>query len=269
MIAGDVAAAEDTNDNGSIDPDETIVVDLTKVGLGLSFDDGSINVGTGVTLLLTAAQANGKVITGEGSVTVTDFAGTAIDLSKITVTGEKVVELDQSATLNAGAKLGSFTLDLDEYQLTVSSAQATSLDKIVDDEGTGTLIVHGTQTADSLDFSGKADWNFGSLTLDGSGAADYFKAPLGVDSISFVGGNGADNYDVQGDQQVMIADFNMQVDELSIAKDGVAMVSATGVANFADVETGNRLDNKGILAIFGSDGADTITVSSGVNYLIG
>ena len=93
---------------------------------------------------------------------VTGLAGTAIDLSKITVTGEKVVELGQDATLNAGTKLGTFTLDLDTHDLTVSSAQAASLDKVVDDVGNGTLIINGTQTNDNLDFSGKADWDFGA-----------------------------------------------------------------------------------------------------------
>ncbi|UEM03210.1 cadherin-like domain-containing protein [Skermanella rosea] len=268
VIAGDIVA--DTDGSGSIDAGEQpIVVNLEDVGLGLSFDDGSIDVGVGVTLELTAAQANGKVITGAGNVTVTGLGSTAVDLSQITVAGTKTAEVSGTQTLNSATKLGTFGLELvEDARLTLSASQATSIDKIVGDEDSA-VIINGTAIADNLDFSGKEEWSFDSLTINGSGGNDYLKAPAGVDTITFNGGLGSDNFDVASDQTVTVQDFSLTADELNIDANGTARITVSGTADLSAVEEADRLENNGRLEITGSVNADTITGTSGDDVFMG
>jgi VCBS repeat-containing protein len=259
IIAGDLVSDLDN------------AIDLRNVGT-FTFDDDSIDVDAGVTLTLTAAQASGKTITGAGNVTVTGLGGSAVDLSGITVTGTKSVQVPTTTSLNTGTNLGTFEVDvLASATLTMSLTQAEAL---ADLTGAGTAIVNGTSVGDDMDFSGKVGWDIDHLTLSGLGGADFFRGPAGVENITITGGLGADIYEVLTGtvaHPTVISDFNFVVDELTIGADGVTKISVSASTDFAALETANRLENNGVLIVDASTASADVVIqgSAGSDYVIG
>ena len=246
-------------------------IDLSDIG-SFTFDDDLIDVGAGVTLTLTAAQASGKTITGAGNVTVTGLDNNAVDLSGITVTGIKSVKVPGTSSLNTGTKLGTFVVDvLTMGILTMSSAQAATLTDLT---GAGTAIINGTSVGDNLDYSGKTGWDIDRLTISGLGGADFVRGPAGVENITITGGLGADIYEVLTGtvaHPTVISDFNFTVDELTIGTGAVTQINVSASTDFTALETANRLENNGTLIIDGSAASAGITIngSAGADFIIG
>jgi len=95
----------------------------------------SVSVLAGRTLTLTAEQADAAAISGAGNVAVTALGDDAVDLSKVTVSGTKTVNVPESATLADGTKLGAFAVTVaDEATLHLTAAQASG--KTITGDGT-------------------------------------------------------------------------------------------------------------------------------------
>jgi hypothetical protein len=179
LVIGNVASGS-TND-----------ADLSGITADLAFDDNSINVATGATLTLNAAQADGVTITGAGTVELTATADAA-DLSNISAnldvsvaTGELTLPADvatgrtltltadqanglttggagtvsvTAAALTADADLTDITAELtiatvgvDGNTLTLTAAQADGV--ATSDSGSGTVVIEGLDGAAAYDLS--------------------------------------------------------------------------------------------------------------------
>lgn len=104
-------------------------------------------VASGQTLTLTAAQADGRVISGDGNVVVTDLGSSEVDLSGIAVNGTQTVQVNSSTTLHANTELGDCTVVVEAGNtLTLDAAQATA--QVV--TGTGNVIVTGVSDVTDL-----------------------------------------------------------------------------------------------------------------------
>jgi hypothetical protein len=274
VVSGPLNAGDDNN------------IDLTSLPTAFTFKDGSLVVAAGVTVTvtLTAAQADGKVITGAGNVLVEEFGDARVDLSNITVTGSKIAEVidesDDAVTLNAETKLGGFTLDVQSSNtLTMMAAQADSLVGLT---GEGSAIINGTFSAETLDYSSKTNWNIDTLTVNSLGGNDILQAPANVDYVTLNGGLGADTYVVdertEGTTPVQLGNFNMIVDVLAINEDGAAAIDLTdtdvtklfsnSVISFTAVEDDDRLTNSGTLLIQGISDGDSVAGSRGQDIFV-
>ncbi|MDC8443680.1 VCBS domain-containing protein [Halomonas aquamarina] len=212
-------------------------IDLTSIEKPFTFEGGELVVAEGVTVTLTAAQADGKVITGAGNVVVSELGDAEYDLSGITVTGTKTANVeddeDNAVTLNAATDLGEFTLDVQAGNtLTLSSAQAATAVLV----GAGAAVINGTVAGDTLDFSAKSDWTIDTLTINGGGGADVLTAPENVANVTLNGGSNADTFNVASGT-VTIGDFTPGVDELVIAADATATITLTADTDLSTTQT--------------------------------
>jgi VCBS repeat-containing protein len=266
QAAGTIVVAGPLEAEQGDEPDNAI--DFTSIEKPFTFAGGELVVAEGVELTLTAAQADGKVITGAGNVVVTELGDAAVDLSGVTVTGTKtanVEDSDNAVTLNAATDLGDFTLDVQtDNILTLTAAQAATAVLV----GAGTAVINGTAAGETLDFSGKTDWTIDTLEINGDGGADVLEAPQNVANVTLVGGTGGDTFVVNGrtttledvtPEPVTIGDFNFNSDELVIANSGEATLdlnTATGLVeggfDLAKLETLGRYSNEGVLNVVGS-----------------
>lgn len=233
VVSGDLAAIDGGDNN----------IDLAKLPADVTFDGGSLVVGAGVTLALTAAQADGKVITGAGDVTVTDLGDTAVDLSGISVEGDKSAQVDSSLTLNTDTDLGDFDLEVTTGNtLTLTAAQANGLATLT---GAGSAVINGTVAGETLDFSA---WTVNELTINGGGGADVLTAPNGVDSVTLNGGSNADTFNVASGT-VTIGDFTPGVDELVIGAEATAKITLTEDTDLTDTQVAGLIGNEGTLNV--------------------
>lgn len=255
-------------------------IDLTSLP-AFTFANGSLVVPAGVTVTLTAAQADGKVITGAGNVIVDPLGDARVDLSSITVTGSKTAKVsdenDNAVTLNSETKLGGFTLEVqDDNTLTMTAAQADSLVGLT---GDGSAIINGTAAGETLNYSNKNGWTIDTLTINSLGGNDILYAPANVDYVTLNGGLQSDNYEVEArgvnDIPVLLGDFNMLVDVLFIGEGGAAAIDlddtdvtklmTDGVVDFTAVEDDDRLANNGTLHIGGIGNNDSVAGSRGAD----
>lgn len=126
--------------------------DLSDLGVGITYSGYSVQVATGKTLTLTAAQANGGTITGAGAVVITDFGAAAVDLSGITAADTTLEIASGTVDLQAlsGLNLGNLDLVvLSGATLTLTAAQADGLTI----SGNGTVEITGLGTT-AVDLSG-------------------------------------------------------------------------------------------------------------------
>lgn len=271
-------------------------IDLTSLP-AFTFENGSLVVPAGVTVTLTAAQADGKVITGAGNVQVEDLGDARVDLSSITVTGNKIAEVkdenDQAVTLHTETKLGGFTLAvLQGNTLTMTAAQANDLTTLTtlptpnNEEDIASAIINGTFSVDELDYSGKDSWDIDKLTINGLGGDDFLKAPANVENVTLNGDLGDDSYVVderaEGTEAVQLGDFNMKVDVLSINEGGIAAIDLTDedvtklttldgdkdLINFTAMEDDDRLTNSGMLIIEGIESGDSVAGTRGADTFV-
>lgn len=149
------------------------------------------SVASGATLTLTAVQANGRVINGEGNVLVTGLGDAEVDLSGIAVTGTKSATVAETAELAPNTVLGDFALSVASgATLTLSADQADGREITV----TGTLIIDGygpetdiggiTLVGGSLQLNGK------NVLLVGDGGFTTIQAAIdaaNADDIIVVG----------------------------------------------------------------------------------
>ena len=118
-------------------------------------------VAAGATLTLTAAQANGLTISGDGNLIISNLSETPVaDLSGITANTEVQVTSSVEFTGNAG--------DPASVGFTVEEGRTLALDSGAVDgrtiEGSGTLAVTGTVAADG---NGSAALDVSNLTVNG------------------------------------------------------------------------------------------------------
>ena len=205
-------------------------------------------VAAGQTLTLTADQANGLSISGDGTVVVTDPGGTAFDLSGITVSGDKTLSLADSLTLATGTDLGAFSVTVAAGEtLTLSPTQA------------GGRAVTGAGNVAVTNLT--ADTDLANIAATGTVVAE-------VSSTVDVTGNAnlgtVDAFEVTGALTLSAAQANGLVVEgtgtVAVANLGAAPVDLTGIAATATaaIPSGNVT-----LAATTDLGSVAITVASG------
>jgi len=236
VVAGPVEAIEE-GDNA---------LDFTNLPDVITFAGGELVIGEGVTLTLSAAQANGKVITGAGNVVVQELGTDAVDLSGITVTGDKNLVVSQDLALNAATKLGDFAVEVTaEDTLTLTAAQATALVTLT---GAGAVVINGTNGADDLDFSAKG-WDVAELTINGAGSGDVLIAPAGFEGkVTLNGGTNADRFEVASGE-VIIGDFQAGVDELLVTEGATAVMTLSADTDLSTLQAAELIDIQGTLRI--------------------
>lgn len=236
VVAGPVEAIEG-GDNA---------LDFTNLPDVITFAGGELVIGEGVTLTLSAAQANGKVITGAGNVVVQELGTDAVDLSGITVTGDKNLVVSQDLALNAATKLGDFAVEVTaDDTLTLTAAQATALVTLT---GEGAVVINGTNGADDLDFSAKG-WNVAELTINGAGSGDVLIAPAGFEGkVTLNGGTNADRFEVASGE-VIIGDFQAGVDELLVTEGATAVMTLSADTDLSTLQAAQLIDIQGTLRI--------------------
>jgi hypothetical protein len=224
----------------SVMSDGTHELDITQVaaplGSGVSFA-----LDAGVTLRLTAEQADGLTVTGGGNVIVTGLGGSSADISELTVDGTVSLDagnpnpvLDEAFTFGARAYavIGVGTLDITDVTdvgmvagldvssdsvLAALSAQVAmiGIDKIT---GAGMLRKVAPDGGGTLDASGAG---LASVVLVGGAGADTFVFSDGV-AIEGFDGN-LDRLDVRDlDLGVSFSDLNF-----SLAGDGSVEAQTT------------------------------------------
>ena len=116
----------------------------TTLDSGTDLGTFSLTVDSGRTLTLSAAQADGLTITGAGNVAITGLGTDQVDLSQITVAGNRSATVAGNAVLDPGTDLGGFEISLAGGQtLTLSAAQADG----VTIAGSGNVTVTGLEAA--------------------------------------------------------------------------------------------------------------------------
>jgi len=226
-------------------------IDLTSIEKPFTFEGGELVVAEGVTVTLTAAQADGKVITGAGNVAVAGLGDAAVDLSGITVDGVMLArvedDVDQAVVLSSATDLGDFGIIVENNNtLTMTAAQANALTTLTGAEGKA--IINGTVAGETLDFSAKSDWTIGTLTINGGGGADVLTAPENVANVTLNGGSNGDTFNVASGT-VTIGDFTPGVDELVIAADATATITLTADTDLTDQQVAALLSNEGTLNV--------------------
>lgn len=182
--------------DGSVEiTDDASGVDLSKIATDLTLSSATnVTASTPITfptlsadqtLTGTAAQLNGAVIAGEGTVAVTALNSTAAaDLSDITAT-TVTAEVDGDVT---------FTGDLGNAVVTVTEGHTLTADAAVLDgatiEGEGSVTVTGLNTVDSADLSGIQMTGDGQLTVE---------VAIDTDLSNHTGLDTVDAYSVAGD----------------------------------------------------------------------
>lgn len=108
----------------------------------------TVTIAGGETLRATAAQVDGKSISGAGAVEITEAsAAVALDLSTITPTGGVSVRFDTGGALNPASLLGTATLEIVAGQtLALTAAQVDGREI----GGAGNLTLTGLDTATDL-----------------------------------------------------------------------------------------------------------------------
>ena len=129
-----------------------------------------------ITLITTAKIVDGKTITGDGAITLTALEGdAAADLSGITVTGTKTVNVADDVTFTGD--LGSFAVTVDTGKtLTTTAAKAIGL----------TMTGAGGVTLTALDADADADLS--SITVSGMSGTKTVNV---ADDVTFTGDLGS------------------------------------------------------------------------------
>ena len=129
-----------------------------------------------ITLITTAKMVDGKTITGDGAITLTALEGdAAADLSGITVTGTKTVNVADDVTFTGD--LGSFAVTVDTGKiLTTTAAKAIGL----------TMTGAGGVTLTALDADADADLS--SITVSGMSGTKTVNV---ADDVTFTGDLGS------------------------------------------------------------------------------
>jgi hypothetical protein len=162
---------------GSIGATNVTVSGSSTLTLFSTADVASVEtftVNTGATLELSAAQANGLTIDGEGSVVITDLADT-LDANLSNITASTTIELEGDSPaaelaftgeLNANTDV-VFAVDADDVELDITGATVPAFN---DDENEGPLA-EAQFTVDSGVMLILSEAQADGRTIDGGGAA--------------------------------------------------------------------------------------------------
>ncbi|MDC8443662.1 hypothetical protein JJO83_13310 [Halomonas aquamarina] len=194
LANADVTLVGNVTAQGIVDGDN---YDLTGI-TNLTVDGGSVNVGSGATLTLTAAQADGVTITGAGTVVLEggdadasyDLSGISANLNIAGVNAEAELTLPEAVANNR-----TLTVDVDQLD-GVSIAGSGTI--AIDQSGTnGQLTADADLTGITADITGAIDVNTHELTLRADQADDraITNAPTG--SVVITGLDG-EAYDFSG-----------------------------------------------------------------------
>jgi hypothetical protein len=206
ISTGDVTSFTTGAVNGTSSTTTLLVAQSADIsGLSLTSVE-TINLADGVTLRLTAAQADGLSVAGAGNVIVTALGGSEADLSGITVSGDVSLDLGNSdPVVGEGFTFGARDYDvigagtLDVSQVTQDLSLVTSFDVAANSvlaatagqmaqigidsiTGDGTLRAIATVDGGTLDSRGAT---IASVVLVGGAAADTFVFSDGVSVEGF------------------------------------------------------------------------------------
>ncbi|WP_430469315.1 hypothetical protein [Thalassospira lucentensis] len=252
-IVGDgnvtVAAIADATDFSGIDIGGTLILTVTgdvnlttNTTLNAQLADSiEIQVAAGQTVTLTAAQANGVAITGDGGVTIESPVATDADLTGIAVTG----------TVNLPDNVNA------DVTLTLTAAQA-------DGEaigGDGTVAITGLDSTLAVDLSSITAAVTAAFDADGTFTGNLGTASVTVASAATMtlAASVADGATIAGDGTVVITalDSTLDADLSSITANTVtaALDSTGGVELAAGVDLGS--------AAITVSGNGTVTLADG------
>jgi len=206
ISTGDVTSFTTGAVNGTGSTTTLLVAQSADIsGLSLTSVE-TINLADGVTLRLTAAQADGLSVAGAGNVIVTALGGSEADLSGITVSGDVSLDFGNSdPVVGEGFTFGARDYDvigagtLDVSQVTQDLSLVTSFDVAANSvlaatagqmaqigidsiTGDGTLRAIATVDGGTLDSRGAT---ISSVVLVGGAAADTFVFSDGVSVEGF------------------------------------------------------------------------------------
>jgi len=206
ISTGDVTSFTTGAVNGTGSTTTLLVAQSADIsGLSLTSVE-TINLADGVTLRLTAAQADGLSVAGAGNVIVTALGGSEADLSGITVSGDVSLDFGNSdPVVGEGFTFGARDYDvigagtLDVSQVTQDLSLVTSFDVAANSvlaatagqmaqigidsiTGDGTLRAIATVDGGTLDSRGAT---IASVVLVGGAAADTFVFSDGVSVEGF------------------------------------------------------------------------------------
>jgi len=247
-----------------------------------NFGNLSLTVVTPAVLTLTAAQADGMTITGDGTVKITDLGTAAVDLSGIAGTLNASATVSGAFALDSLTDLGSVDLVLAEgANLTLGRAQLDGLDVTLAGSA-GKLTFGGDATA--IDLSGiDADVAFAvpsgrtlTLTADQaddravSGAGNVVVVDLGTAAVdlSAIDVAGTKSITVSG-SLTLAAGTDLGDFRVTVAADKTLTLSAEQADGTAIVGAGNvtvaGLTAATVLTGIAATGTVTATVTASVD----
>jgi len=259
----------DPVDLSGINVDDAVAsVDFfTNVTLDAETDlgDVSVNVQFGSVLTLTGAQANGRSITGDGSVTITDIGATD-DLTGIDVNGtltieaaEDVTELTVTAAQADGATVEGFggaTLDSvtvtafeDAPGADLSGVNATAIN--VELDSTGDVEVANTAV---LGTAAVAISGTGTVTVADTASVGTatFTVAAGATLVTTADGSPVGLNQVEGEGTLVVEDLSDQTVSGG-ATGGATEEIAFTVFSFTEDAAGSTIDNFQIGSNFNRD----------------
>ena len=202
-----------------------------------------------ITLITTAKIVDGKTITGDGAITLTALEGdAAADLSGITVTGTKTVNVADDVTFTGD--LGSFAVTVDTGKtLTTTAAKAigltmtgaggvtlTALDADADAD-LSSITVSGTKTvnvADDVTFTG--DLGSFAVTVD-TGKTLTTTAAIAT-GITMTGGSVTITGDIAADANLTNITSTVDLDEADVAISASKTLTLTAAQADGEVFSG-------------------------------
>ncbi len=232
----------------------------TDTALNAASDLGGfrIDLSGGQSITLTAAQADGLSITGNGNVTVTGLGAASVDLSSITATGTRLAQVPATATLANTTDLGGFGVSVAAGQtLTLSAAQANS----VAVGGPGNVLVTAL---------GDAEVNLSQVTAAGSKTASVpanatlnSNTDLGSFDVVVSSGQTLRLSAAQASGHAISGSGNVEVTALGAGQVDLSQVVASGTktANVPSSATLNASTDLGAFSVVVANG-ETLTLSA-------
>jgi Big-like domain-containing protein len=247
----------------------TVDADLT-VGGAANLGDLIIGVNAGATVTMTAAQASGRRMTGEGNVEVTDLEATLdADLSAISLNGTITASFeDPGANRVFTGQLGQAAVVLEAGTMSLTSQADVGNASFQINTGAGLL-----GTADQLDgvsVSGTGSVEVSELTstADLSGMASSLTVNAWViDSIDLRGNPNLVTVDLyRGNSTIDLTLSAAQADDVSILNFGsvaITDLAATPNASFTGVNSPTTVQVTNDVTFTGDLGSAAVTVSAG------
>ncbi|WP_414720224.1 hypothetical protein [Sulfuricurvum sp.] len=143
----------------------------------------SFYVATGATLIVKATDVAGKNVTGGGNIIIMMASTSAADLSTITVTGTKTLEITANSTFSG--TIGSISSLVVDSGVSATISASVINGKTIAVSGAGSLDITANTTAANNNFSGMTKSISGDVTLNVTSALDLSAVNIGTAS-SFI-----------------------------------------------------------------------------------